>query len=467
MATNGNGNGTSAGITRYPVVGVGEGRADAQARKAAYPYRFPRDARRLGGKFTVKQNAERLQRFFYFERCIAHGLGSWTLSIPDFEVKLETGRHIFYHMDAAGTLRTRLSEQERGLTIIDDYRNAEIDAVLEEALSAADAPELLVGFHRVIGRALEVAYRHHIDDTDPITDAPTVRALMRILSDYEPMLAWADAAIEAYIAGGIDEARLAAWEWHLKQLLASIGGVSGADAPARRPERLRTEEKRYVRGTVPLRDTRFTTFSHTGDYDKADGMPRYPLESFESLRLRFIRTQRDEVDAIEAFGTFLWDIRFKGFASEYDLARITWDEARHTETGHRAMLASGYEPLELGNRLTGSTCRGPMEPEFAMAEINLFGEVGVLKTIHSLIDKAREENDTLLAHIADFIRSDERTHVKKGQGILRTMTNLELPDLELRTRELFTECLVTLGVVTKDMDLFTVSREDLEELVGE
>lgn len=39
--------------------------------------------------------------------------------------------------------------------------------------------------------------------------------------------------------------------------------------------------------------------------------------------------------------------------------------------------------------------------------------------------------------------------------------------LELRTRELFTECLVNLGAVTKDMDLFTVSREDIEYLVGE
>ena len=116
-------------------------------------------------------------------------------------------------------------------------------------------------------------------------------------------------------------------------------------------------------------------------------------DSYENLRLRFLRTQRDEVDAIEAFGTFLWDIRFKDFQAEYDLARITWDEARHTEIGHRALLAAGYDPFELPNRLTGSTCRGPMEPAFAMAEINLFGEVGVLKTIGGLIDVAAERHD--------------------------------------------------------------------------
>jgi hypothetical protein len=97
----------------------------------------------------------------------------------------------------------------------------------------------------------------------------------------------------------------------------------------------------------------------------------------------------------------------------------------------------------------------------------LFGEVGVLKTINNLIDAAAERNDELLRHISDFIRSDERTHVRKGGRIIKVMTDLEAKDLELRTRELFTECLVSLGAVQKDMDVFTVSREDIEHLVGE
>lgn len=101
------------------------------------------------------------------------------------------------------------------------------------------------------------------------------------------------------------------------------------------------------------------------------------------------------------------------------------------------------------------------------AEINLFGEVGVLKTINDLIEKANERDDALLAHISDFIRSDERTHVKRGQHIIRCMTDLGMQELEHRTRELFTECLVTLGALKKDMDVFIVSREDLEKLIGE
>lgn len=459
-----NGNTQTSSI---PNVHVGDQHTAAAKRREAFPYRFPRDPRLLGGKFTVAENARRLLRFFYFERRLMHALGAWTLSIPEFEVKLETGRHIFYHADSARLLRERLSEQETLFKRVDAFQDADIDRFIEEILSAGSAAELLVGVHQVLGRALAMTYRHHCDDTDPVTDVPTIRCLRRILTDYEPMLAWADEAIAAYVAGGVDESRLAVWRWHLQRLLASIGGVTGSDPREEAPSPLRSAQKPFERGTVPLRDARFDTFKNKGDYDTADGRARFPKDSYESLRLRFIRTQRDEVDAIEAFGTFIWDIRFKDFQAEYDLARITWDEARHTEIGHRALLAAGYDPFELRNRLTGSTCRGPMDPAFAMAEINLFGEVGVLKTINGLIDTAAERRDELLRHIADFIRSDERTHVRKGGRIIQVMTDLDAKALELRTRELFTECLVSLGAVTKDMDVFTVSREDIEQLVGE
>jgi hypothetical protein len=291
--------------------------------------------------------------------------------------------------------------------------------------------------------------------------------LKQILMDYEPMLAWAEAAVAAYIEGGIEETRLESWRWHIARVLAAIGGVTGGDERGVSPAPLRIDVKPYKRNEVPKRDTRFACFTNTGDYNVADGEPRYPIHTYEDERLRFVRTQRDEVDAIEAFGTFLWDIRFKDFQAEYDLARVTWDEARHTETGHRALLALGYDPYELPNRLTSSTCRGPMEPAYAMVEINLFGEVGVLKTIGGLIDQARQKNDYVVAHISDFIRSDERTHVRKGQHIIKCMTSMGMQDLELRTRELFTECLVSLGALRKDMDIFTLTREEIERYIGE
>src|SRR5258708_36672778 len=128
-----------------PYVPVAGQREAAVERRKIYPYRFPRDQRLLGGKFTVAENSRRLLRFFYLERRLMQALGAWTLSIPEFEVKLETGRHIFYHADAARALRERLTEQEMRPKEIDAFRDAEIDRLIEEGLSASRAPELLAG----------------------------------------------------------------------------------------------------------------------------------------------------------------------------------------------------------------------------------------------------------------------------------------------------------------------------------
>jgi hypothetical protein len=275
--------------SEIPVASRPDERAAAGERRKSYPYRFPRDHRQLGGHFSVQENARRLMRFFYFERRLAQALGAWTLSLPEFEVKLETGRHIFFHADAARLLRERLGEQEMRPKEIDGFRDAEIDRFIDELLSAADAPELLVGVHQVIGKALATTYRHHIDNTDPITDVPTIRVLQRILTDYEPMREWAELAIAAYVEGGIEESRLAAWRWHLQRLLGSLGGVTGDEVRNAEPGPLRIAVKPFRRGTVPKRDVRFETFKNTGDYDTADGEERFPKDSYESLRLLIFR----------------------------------------------------------------------------------------------------------------------------------------------------------------------------------
>src|SRR4029078_2543755 len=94
----------SRGTHTFPAISRPAERAAAAERRKQYPYRFPRETRRLGGKFTVAENARRLLRYFYFERRLAQALGGWTMAIGDFEVAIETGRHIFYHADAARTL---------------------------------------------------------------------------------------------------------------------------------------------------------------------------------------------------------------------------------------------------------------------------------------------------------------------------------------------------------------------------
>jgi hypothetical protein len=63
----------------------------------------------------------------------------------------------------------------------------------------------------------------------------------------------------------------------------------------------------------------------------ADGGERFP-QGFLRGAAAALHSARNAMKSTpsKAFGTFIWDIRFKDFQAEYDFARITWDEARHT-----------------------------------------------------------------------------------------------------------------------------------------
>src|SRR5438046_9155226 len=123
--------------TEIPTFSRAEERAAAAQRAAGFPYRFPRDRRQLGGKFAVAENARRLQRWLYFERRLLQALGAWTLSIPEFEVKLATGPHIFYHAHAAGLVRRRLREQELRLAGIDQHAAPAIQPLRAQVQTSA------------------------------------------------------------------------------------------------------------------------------------------------------------------------------------------------------------------------------------------------------------------------------------------------------------------------------------------
>ena len=71
---------------------------------------FPQDERKIGGAYRVDENAELLLRYFLFERLLLRAQAGWLMGTPEFEVKVEYGRHIYYHSEAAMKFRTRLTE---------------------------------------------------------------------------------------------------------------------------------------------------------------------------------------------------------------------------------------------------------------------------------------------------------------------------------------------------------------------
>ena len=430
-------------------------------------YNFPKDTRRLGGDFTVEENAERLLRFFLFERSTLRAIAGWSMGTPEFEVKVSLGRHIYWHAEAGMKIRTRLTELRTAEETTDKFQSEDIAEFFNELIYSESPAHFVAALYGVLLPHLHQAYLEHSAHTDQVADAPTIRMIRHILPDYEEMIAWGKSAIEAYVQGGYSEPELHKWQYHIEKLLRSFGGVqAGSTAP--RPEKLRSTGKPpFERSFIATRDPRFGTFEHTYEYQEADkGQIEYETD-FDKLRLNLVRMQRDELDAIETFANVLYEIREVPFGFDFDIARIIWDETRHTELGHKAMEALGYNPYDLLNRLLGIKVRTKMPAVYSLAEINLFGEANIVQECLRYAREAYDKGDDLTGRMFDFVNADERTHLTKGVHWLKHLFGTDsVQEIEQKTKKVAVDRLLELGIIGHDVAL-TISHRELAKIIGE
>jgi hypothetical protein len=431
-------------------------------------FNFPKDQRRLGGDFSVEENVKRLLRFFLFERFTLRAIAGWAMGTPEFEVKVEYGRHIYWHAEAGMRIRTRLTELRTSEEVTDRFASSEIEELFSEILYSDSPAHFLAAIYGVVLPHMERAYREHAEHTDQVADAPTIRIMRHILADYEEMNAWGQNAVDAYIEGGYDEASIRKWQYHVEKLLRSFGGVTGTLPKAERPESLRSAGKPpFERSIIATRDPRFKTFEHTYEYHVADENKIEYESEFDQTRLNLVRTQRDEMDAIETFGNALYEIKDVPFGFDYDMSRIIWDETRHTELGHKSLQALGYDPFDLMNRLLGIKVRSKMPAVYSFAEINLFGEANIVQEVLRYAREAYSKGDELTGRVFDYVNADERTHLTKGVRWLKHIFQTDsVQEIEEKTKKIAIDRLLQLGIIDHDVALKITHRE-LAKIIGE
>jgi uncharacterized ferritin-like protein (DUF455 family) len=202
---------------------------------------LPPDARRLGGAFDVQEGGRRVVRYQMLTFQIMRLLGGWLAKVPEYELKLEIGRHVWQDAQAAESLKQRTAEL-RIPTDADRRPPLEIQRWLD-GLDAAETPlQFLVGIYRVAKPRLSAAMQYHAATTDPVCDAPTVRVLRPIVAELADQVAWGEAAILALCGDDAERvAQAGTWQAHLETLLTDAGGVVAQgtpqpSAPATTPE---------------------------------------------------------------------------------------------------------------------------------------------------------------------------------------------------------------------------------------
>lgn len=376
-------------------------------------------AARLG--YSVDENVRRLVRYQWTERRLMATLLAHLPAEPTWEVKGGYALHQWQDAEHVEWLRRRIGEMRHPVPPLDQAPDPRLEALLEEALRAADAVELLAGAYGVVRHALAEAYRRHLAETNPLVDHPTRRILRRALTDHEESLEWSWAALEALTRVDLGAAdRGAAWARHLRAYLDAAGGIAGPapDGEAQLPPPPAAGP--FAPDFHPRRDGRFQGQYH---FDFPPHVvyndPRVPADE-RNLALLCKRTL--EMDVPEMMASILVERADQPWGFHLDYSRQLWDEMRHAMMGSVAFEARGVDwtriPLNLGFSLRLNLHATPVERQtllYAIEQSLMPAETG--KRFER--ETAVAAGDPLSAHFHDYDWADEVLHAQIGRRWLR------------------------------------------------
>lgn len=179
--------------------------------------------------YTVKERGETLATFRYILVNLMETLAAWVPTTLEMEVKLVFGTYIWdvaQHADAFGK---RVTELRLPLQFSLQPSDAYLE-VLKELTSAEATNHRVTGICDVMIPALERRYRHYLETTDQLMDAPTVRILERCLADLARMTREGK-TLREQITLTVDEA------W-VEQLAAKEAAIVDFVVPRRREKTL-------------------------------------------------------------------------------------------------------------------------------------------------------------------------------------------------------------------------------------
>lgn len=363
---------------------------------------------------SVQECVQRLKRYHYAFKRLHQILTARITAEPLYELKMGFSHHAYLCAEHVAALRKRVAEMREPPLHLDAVPDSHLEIFLDEILCAPDTAALVLGIYGRAFPALDAALANHLNQTNPLADAPTVRVLRIARLELQEMIEFGHGVLDALV----DDTTRAKWnEWltFLDAHLQAAGGLDGATPHAAQELPRKFSAQSYVYDRVPKRDDRFTDPYNMGVNTEALVYdPELPAQA--KIIALFVKRYR-ELDVPEMMASILVDTADKPWEYYLDMSRQLWDEARQGLLGQVGLLHLGIDPelvpipfvwsRELNLQLT------PPERHAALffIEQKLMAKSG--KRYEWEI--ARASNDPLAMLFQDYDWADEVLHARIGR----------------------------------------------------
>jgi hypothetical protein len=399
------------------------------------------DRRGFGGRFSVRENSQRLANYRYLEIQLMEMLGGWSHTTPQLAFKATFGYHVWDHAVAADLLAERL-EQLRSGREREEPATDEFARLCEHVWNLGDTIARLVAVYRVLEPHLVSTYVYHADATDPMADTPTVRLLRQLAGLGQSHVAWGHAVLDSLAASPEDRKRMVEVQADVETRLVECGGVTGhgieshwlafasARDEAKPPPRTKRGKTgyRFAKRPAPLPHPVVEPPFWFSD-DREDFERLYASDdewSLEGFRHKFHQLLYGEVETTDRMGKMLAEFPELPWELRMGLAHQMWDEARHIEIVAKVCEEElgaelGYGPWSL----VWWWMQNEDDPLKRITVTNCWAEANLMQTLREWGEHAEERGHARLAELCDYLQADELTHVKVATDWVRRLTDRE------------------------------------------
>jgi hypothetical protein len=284
----------------------------------------------------VKTNASRLRRFQYVLRKLVWVGAGHLPARKEWELKLAVARHLFEDAEQSTALLGRILE----LRVTEGGAQSAPDAILallmDEVIHCNNDAEYLLGGYEIIRPQLLAAMQRHIEETQPLVDYPTIRALKFICLEMEEQIALGNALIARFVTVA-QRSDAAPYLRNLLEILDKAGGFAG------QPSARKVEGQRWrsvVPYALPSKSARPEDFGPSLHY-RLPGCLDPKLSDTENAFREMMKMRQEEMTAAEMIAGVMFETTEMPWGFYRTLARHTWDEARHAAFGQVALEKHG------------------------------------------------------------------------------------------------------------------------------
>lgn len=225
-----------------------------------------RDLPPLAGLCTLAQAARpglmiescvsRLKRYHYAFKRLHEIFTARITAEPIYELKTAFSLHAYLCAEHMMSLRARVGEMREPPLGLDAVPSEPLQIFFDEILAAPDTAPLLVGLYEKAIPALDAALAQHLEETNHLADAPSVRLIRFARLELADLIAFGGKAIQQLVAPKHRQA-MSHWLALLDDCLFAAGQLDGATTATKKTLVRQYSAKPNVPDYRPRRDERF------------------------------------------------------------------------------------------------------------------------------------------------------------------------------------------------------------------